>query len=733
MNIFKPLLTVSAVLAIPLFLPIDAAAQSETTQIDTAKVYTLDEVIISASRIEENPSMVGRNVTVISREDIEKSLAFNIADLLAEQESIHMIGNNQTPGSLQQGFIRNSNSRHSVIMVDGVRISDPSTVNNSADLSELSLAGVERIEIVRGSHSTLYGSSAIGGVINIITKKKGAEGFNLDFTTDQSLFNRQSWSTRNNMMVNMTSPGGFYADAGFSHQYSNGMDATIDTVNAPNSYNPQDRDEFRKLDLIGKVGYKTDKSDIFISYRNENQSNEVDQGAFNDDDNAKVDFYRDLFSYGASYSFNNKLEVGYEGAYSDLGRDFVNDSSRINAAGDFDGTYVETNAEGTLWENALTTTLRTDHLKSILGVESSVQTMSSRNYVFSRSSFGVFEQVTDLDSLNLKESINSAFIHSEINGGVIGRSMEPFSLVLGTRYSHHNKFGGHLTYEVNPKLRLSNSSLVYVALTTGYNAPSLYQLNSPEQGFGAFTNRGNPNLEPEKSVSYELGWKQEFGDFMNLNISLFRTVVSDVIEYVYLWEGNSAINNLTANEYLGDTYLNISRQEINGFEMGLDIRPASNLEFSGNLSLTDATLFFSPEDINQSYTGGNHVQIFESGAFVNESQEIDGLTRRPQVSSTLKVTYRPLTKLRVMATTQFIGSRDDVFYSAGLGPFGAQDRGRVAGYNITDLTVGYRLTKNLSLTAKVSNLFDTDYIEINGFQTRGRGVMVRAKVDFGSF
>lgn len=733
MNLLKTVFAAAAVTVGLLCLPFQTTAQLHKTGIDTGKVYTLEEVIISASRIEEDPSTVGRNVTVISSRDIKNSLSFSIADLLAEQESIHMIGTNQTPGSLQQGFLRNSNSRHSVIMIDGVRISDPSTVNNSVDLSEISLAGVERIEIVRGSHSTLYGSSAIGGVINIITKTKGAEGFNMNATTDQGLFGGENYSTRNSMMLNYTSSGGFYADAGFSHRYSNGLDATIDTVSASTAFNPQDRDKFRKLDLIGKAGYKTGNMDFYVSYRNEDQNSDLDQGAYNDDDNAKVDFGRHLLSYGASYAINDQFEAGYEGAYSELGRDFVNDSSLVSSNGTYDGTFVETNASGTLWENALTAKLRGDHLKTILGLESSVQTMDSRNYVFSRGPFGVFEQVTDLDSLDLKETINSAFAHTEINGGFISNSLEPFSVVLGGRYSHHNKFGSHVTYEINPKVRLSNSSLVYAAITTGFNAPSLYQLNTPEQGFGAYTSRGNPNLEPEKSVSYELGVKQDIGGFMNLEISLFRTEVRDVIEYVYLWSSETAIADLSGADYLGDTYLNISRQEINGLEIGLDITASSKLEFSGNLSLTDATLLFSPDDINEDYTGGNHVQIFESGAFVTGRQEIEGLTRRPQVSAIVKSVYRPLSKLRFMVTSQFVGSRDDVFYSANLGPFGAQDRNEISGYNITDLGMGYELTDNLSVAVKISNLFDTEYVEINGFQTRGRGLMVSGRYNFGTF
>lgn len=733
MKILKSIFTVTAVAVGLLYCPIQSKAQLNKTSIDTGKVYTLGKVIVSASRIEEDPSTVGRNVTVISREEIENSLHYSLSGLLAEQEGIHMIGNNQTPGSLQQGFLRNANSSHSVVMIDGVRISDPSTVNNSVDLSEISLAGVERIEIVRGSHSTLYGSSAIGGVINIITKAKGSKGFNLDFNTNQSVFGESTFATRNSLMLNVTTPDGYYVDAGFSQKYSNGLDATIDTVTAPNSFNPQDRDEFRKLDLIGKAGYKTSDTDIYFSYRNEDQSSDLDQGAYDDDNNAQVDFRRDLFSYGASHQAFDNFKIGYEGAYSDLSRDFVNDSSVVTSGGSYDGTYVETNASGTLWENALTGTLTGNHIKSIIGLESSVQTMNSRNYVFSRSRFGVFEQVTDLDSLDLKETINSAFVHAEVSGGLISNTLNPFSLVLGSRYSDHNKFGSYITYEINPKVRLSGSSMVYAAYTTGFNAPSLYQLNSPEQGFGAFTSRGNPNLEPEKSYSYELGWKQEFGDFLNFELSFFRTEVSDVIEYVYLWDSGTAINNLGAADFLGDTYLNISRQEINGVEFNATIKASSKLQFSGNLSLTDATLFFSPDDINQSYTGGNHVQIFESGAFVNEEKEIEGLTRRPQVSAMINAGYSPIPHLRFKISSRFVGSRDDVFYSANLGPFGAQDRSKISGYNITDLSAGYDLSENLSISAKINNIFDTDYVEINGFKTRGRGLVLSGRYNIGSY
>lgn len=709
-----------------------ALSQNTETSVDTSKVYELEEVIISASRYEESPSTVGRNVTVITRDEIENSIYTGLGDLLAEQQSFHIIGNRQTPGSLSQGFLRNSNSNHFIVMIDGVRISDPSTVNNGLDLSELSLLGVERIEIVRGSHSTLYGSSAIGGVVNIITRDRSAQGLNANVSTQHGTFGDDTYATLNNIQANFTLENGFYTDLGVHQHYSSGLDASIDTVSNSATFNPQDQDDFRKLDFNSKVGYKTSNAEAYLSYRNEDQTSNVDQGAFNDDNNANTDFQRDLLGYGAAIDLTESLELRFEGAYSDINRDFVNDSSLVDQQGNFDGTFVETNAEGTLWENDLTASFGTGYAKFIAGMEASVQTMNFRNYIFSRSQFGVFEQTTDLDSLDLKEQIYSGFAHADLSGGLINSKLENFSLVLGARVADHNEFGSHLTYEINPKIRISNSTLVYGAISTGFNAPSLFQLNSPEQGAGESFSIGNNTLEPEESVSYELGWKQELSNSSSFEISLFRTEVENVIEYVFLWDGNTAIENLGFSDNEGDTYINISNQEINGLEIGLNLRPSSKFSIGGNLTLTSSTLSFSPDDINTDYTNGNHVQIFESGEFINTEKELDGLTRRPNTSALIRAQFSPIQALTFKTTSRFVGSRDDIFFRADLGPFGAQDRSRVDGYNLTDLSMKYRFNNTFSVMGKVENILDTDYIEINGFNTRGRSFFIRAQLRFGS-
>ena len=173
-------LTTSLVLA----LAINLSAQ------DSLKNKQLAEVVVSASRTERNIDDVGRSVTVISSDDIKKSGANSLAELLTEQEGIYVVGAGQNPGMTTSIFTRGANSNQTVILVDGVKITDPSAINNSIDLSELSLANIDRIEIIRGSHSTMYGSSAIGGVVNIITKKAKKPGLTVDVADTHGNFGK---------------------------------------------------------------------------------------------------------------------------------------------------------------------------------------------------------------------------------------------------------------------------------------------------------------------------------------------------------------------------------------------------------------------------------------------------------------------------------------------------------------------------------------------------------------
>ncbi len=708
-------------------------SKAQNNEADSLITVELKELIVTASRYKEVPFTVGRNVTVISQDKIDNAFHFNPGELLARQQSIHIVGNGQVPGSLTQGFLRGSNSNHFLVLINGIRVSDPSTVNNAVNLAELSLLGVKRIEVVRGSHSTLYGSSAIGGVINIITRKKGKTGWNIDIGTRNGVFGENTFSTSNNLMVNYTTSSGMYINAGIFQQYSNGFDATVDTVSTQAAFNPQDGDNFTKLDLFGRVGYKTDKLGVYLSYRNEDQEADLDDGAFDDDNNVGINFSRSLFSFGSFYEWSDQVKIEYKGAYSDISRAFVDDSSRISRSGKYDGTYVENSYKGSLFENSLTATYLGENIEAIAGIESTIQTMSLRTYIYLRSSFGVYENVTDLDSLDLRETITAGFLQFELDGGLLVESLSEFSLVLGGRILHHNEFGMHYTYEISPKYRPASGTLVYASLSTGFNAPSLYQLYSPNRTPAEKFARGNPNLKPEESISYEVGWKQKIGNSVNFEIALFKTSIDNIISYVYLWDNSVPIGQLSFAQYLGETYINLSEQNIKGIELGLNVRPVDKLSFGGNLTLMRTALSYSPDNVNTNYTNGNYVQDYNTGGFVTGRYEKEGLTRRPSFSAYLYVTYRPASSLKLKLSSRFVGDRDDVFYSASLGPFGALDRTNIDSYNVTNISAYYTVSRHISFGLQIENIFDTEYQEILGYNTQGRGIFLQLSYEFGSF
>lgn len=698
-----------------------SAQQADTTSRDSLRSYRLGEIVISAGRFEEDPSTVGRNVTVITRSEIETTLHHSLGGLLAGTRSLHLIGTGQTPGSLQQGFLRNANSNQMVVMIDGVRISDPSTVNNAVDLSELSLARVERVEIVRGAHSTLYGSSAIGGVINVITRGSGEPGTRLEVDSRHGGFAGGSYLTDNTLFAGYNGGDGWYANLAANQKYSSGLDATVDTLGPSGGLTP-DRDAFRKLDLSARAGYRGNGYHLWGAWRRAGQRLETDQSAYEDDDNAFVEYRRNLFRYGGTLELGSRFHLEADGAWSGIERDFVNDSSLVAPGGPYDGTYTETRGRGSLLDNELLALYRGESLRFSGGLSSVRQAMNNRTYTFI-SSFN-FESETDLDSLDLSETVNSVFLRGEMDGDLLSDGLEEVSLALGGRVSRHDRFGTHVTWEVNPSFQVGDRGMVYAAAATGFNAPSLYQLYSPEKGFGAHTTRGNRGLGPERSLSLEVGWKQTFLERLRMELSLYRRQVSNVIEYVYLWEGDAPRSGLTGSDFRGDTYLNLSEQQVRGVELAVDARLSSHWNIGGNLSLNSSTLRFDPARVDGEYTGGHHVQVFESGLFLDTDRELSGLTRRPFLNASGTVVWRPVPALRLEVTTRYVGSRDDVHFRSSLGPYGAQERTPLDAYHLSSMTAQYRFTESFTVSGKIENLFNTDYREINGYRTRGRGVLV---------
>jgi vitamin B12 transporter len=295
-----------------------AQQSSVVDKSDSTKEYSISEVIISATRSKKLTDEVGRSVSVVSAEQVKNSLSNSIGELLGQQSGIYIVGAGQNPGMTQTIFTRGASSNHTAIMVDGVRVADPSTVNNAPDLSELSFIGMDRMEIVRGSHSTLYGSSAIGGVINFISQNAEKPGLHLNTDITSGVFGKKTFSRSENLFLQYSDLSGIYMNAGISNQNVQGLDATIDTVTNQQTFKNRDRDGFNKSDLFGKIGFENERMNFYFSYKYNTQIADIDKNAFVDDNNYKLDFNRNLFTFGASYNINEEFALHYIGGYSTM-------------------------------------------------------------------------------------------------------------------------------------------------------------------------------------------------------------------------------------------------------------------------------------------------------------------------------------------------------------------------------------------------------------------------------
>ena len=167
-------------------------------QKDTLSTKVLDEVVVTANKLEQKQSSTGKVITVITREQIAKSNGKTVAQLLNEQVGITINGALNNAGAVQTVYMRGASAGRTLILMDGIPLNDPSTITTDYDLNLFSINDVERIEVCKGAQSTLYGSDAIAGVVNIITVKKDVQkAFNIKATLSQGNYA----TSRNNVQV----------------------------------------------------------------------------------------------------------------------------------------------------------------------------------------------------------------------------------------------------------------------------------------------------------------------------------------------------------------------------------------------------------------------------------------------------------------------------------------------------------------------------------------------------
>lgn len=459
---------------------LSTAAQAQ----DTTRV--LQDVVISATKANQKQSQTGKVVTVITRQELERSSGKSVAQLLNEQAGIVINGANSNPGLNKSIYMRGADTKHTLILLDGVLISDPSGVGGAFDLRLLSIDQIDHIEIMRGGQSTLYGSDAVAGVINIITKKDGTPTPGVNGVASAGSYG----TVKGNIGLTAQVKDLSY-NINYSHERSDGVSEAAQPATAKSFY---DKDGYSQDAVNAQFGIKvTDKFKVnpFVRFL---------QGKYNYDDGGYAD--------GGSYFTSKHLNLGTNATYKTDEGQFTFNYSYENT----DRSYVSPQYGASPYTGRLNFTelyynhQLTDHIKVLGGID-------NRNSRMNASGKAKVDS-----SANLLGAYASLFLND------IG---SVFNLEAGGRYSHHTKFGNNWTYSVTPSFDVikGDQLKVFGTVSTSFKAPDLSAL------YGQFG--PNPALKPEKSHEYEAGFSTSPVKQFNLRVDFYKRDVSNAIIYLY--------------------------------------------------------------------------------------------------------------------------------------------------------------------------------------------------------
>ena len=482
---------------------------------------SLDEVIFTAAKFPQKQSTTGKVVSVITQQQIERSAGKDLSQVLNEQTGISVNGANSNPGKDKTIFLRGASSNYTLILLDGVPLVDPSGAGGTFDIRLIPLGEIERIEILKGSQSTLYGSSAIAGVINIITKKAGSKKIQADALASYGSYNSFKGAAT-------VASRGKILDYNLGYEYftTDGISEAKDSTGTMGF----DKDGFRRHSFQGKLGINFSNDFKLTPYfRFTDFKGDYDDGAFADAPNKYTSSLLNTGIVGLYHYSGGTVSMNY-------GYDYT---QRFYNGAPYKGQFHHAEAY-------------VNHDLSKM-----LQLLAGINYQYYR--------MPPADtSNNLTSAYASLFL----------KTPEGFNAELGGRYNHHNKYGDNFTYSFNPSYLIKNEVKLFANISSGFRAPSISELFGP---FGA-----NPNLKPEKSSNIEAGiesWnKSKTFSFL---VTYFHRNIRDLIAYDFAlgylnrdkqkdqgietelnYQANSKLNLRASYAYVtGETTQNISGKD----------------------------------------------------------------------------------------------------------------------------------------------------------------------------
>jgi vitamin B12 transporter len=510
----------------------------------------LETVVVSATRSEQPRDLTGDSVSVISAGDLAIEHINVLTDALSETPGMTAVRNGG-PGQTTTVGLRGAEAGQTLVLIDGVRINDPSSVDGEAILSDLLVNSIDRVEVLRGPQSTLYGSDAIGGVINVLTRRGGSTPFSMVTTAEGGSFN----TFRLNTSAYGTEAGVEYGGA--INLYSTQGVAAADT--RPATVNP---DPYRNVGATANVRVPVG-ADISVDARAWYVNAQTVFDGFPPPDYT--------LQYTGEYGRDSLLAL-YGGVNFDFPGDrFRNrialtrldsDRTNYNPGLTFPEEFYARGGSTTVEYQGIFDISTTDQL--IFGAENlrmQLQTATPSP-----------DDTTPVP-VSGRTRINSVY------GQYQTTLFEQLTLTGGVRHDDDAEFGSHNSVKAAGALALfGGNTILRGNYGDGFKAPSLYELFSPYS---------NPtqNLEPEVAHGWEAGVDQKLpGGTGNISLVYFQRHSEDQIDFFDCFD----VTSTACSQRLFGYYANISRTRAQGLEVEGGARIFDTLHLSGNLTAMDA-------------------------------------------------------------------------------------------------------------------------------------------------
>ena len=498
------------------------------------------DIVVTANREARPAATVGQAVTVLDTATITQRQAVTVSDLLRQTPGVTVTRNGGV-GTATSVNIRGADSDQTVALIDGIKLNDPSSPGGGFNFGSLLIGNIARIEVLRGAQSVLWGSQAIGGVVNLITRQP----------TEQLSVNARAeggWHETGQAFANVSGKSG-PVSASFGGGYY--------TTEGISAYAPgTERDGFRNYSANGSVGI-----DLASTVS-------VDLRGFYTNGRTDIDgFPPPRFTFGDTREYGDSEQwIGYAG---------------LNAAL-FDGrlrnrfgyAHTDSDRRNIDPDGSPTETFRGIGRNDRLEYQGTVDLTSA---VFA--TFGAEREVSRFSTSSYGGPVTRgrARIFS-VYGQLAVTPIAGLTATGGVRHDDHNIFGGATTISGSGVYSPNDGATAFRAsYSEGFKAPTLYQLQSEY---------GNGLLDPERSKGWDAGVTQKaLGGAVEASATYFRRISTDLITFISC---PAPLTGICTGRQDG-TYDNIARARAQGVELSLLLRPVEALTFSASYTYLDAT------------------------------------------------------------------------------------------------------------------------------------------------